>query len=508
MSVEVLEVERKYDVGPDAHVPALAGVVPGATEGDPQTFELVATYYDTPDLALRNGRTTLRRRTGGADAGWHLKMPAALGRLEVQLPAGKGDTVPAELRALVRALSRREPLAPVAELRTTRVLHPVLDAEGALLVEVADDRVTAKLLQDPAPPLRWREWEAELGSGQDSDLDAVAERLLDAGAEVSTSASKVGRVLARHPAAEQQLWWRRPAPLPNRPSAGLVLHLHLAEQVAELVARDPQVRRDQADAVHKMRVATRRLRSALKTFRPLLDRAQTDPLRDELRWLAAELGAARDAEVMRDRLLALLDDEPALLVLGPVRQTVTDVLGRRYRQAHLRAVAALDSDRYLDLLDSLDALVGQPSLQPRAGKPADTVLPPLVGRAHRALGTALANADAASGTERDELLHEARKQAKQVRYACEAVRPVVGKPARRLADRVTALQEILGEHQDSVVLREALLELGAMSGRAGRNGFTFGRLHGLEQARSEGSGAGWRRAARRTRTGKVTDWLP
>ena len=86
-------------------------------------------------------------------------------------------------------------------------------------------------------------------------------------------------------------------------SAGSAVQAHLAEQVAELVARDPQTRRDRRTRLHRMRVATRRLRSALATFRPLLDRTRTDPLREELRWLAGVLGAARDAEVMHARLL-------------------------------------------------------------------------------------------------------------------------------------------------------------------------------------------------------------
>ena len=85
-----------------------------------------------------------------------------------------------------------------------------------------------------------------------------------------------------------------------------------------------------------MRVATRRLRSALATFRPLLDREQTEPLREELKWIAGMLGAARDAEVMQERLTGLLSEQPVELVIGPVQQHIDRELRTAYRTAHER----------------------------------------------------------------------------------------------------------------------------------------------------------------------------
>ncbi|MCW2613576.1 MAG: domain containing protein [Frankiales bacterium] len=498
MSTGALEVERKYDVDETAQVPPLSGVVDGAVVGPVVEHLLVATYLDTPDLRLRSRGTTLRHRAGGTDAGWHLKLPAAGGRLELGCPGDDpAAPVPAELQALVRSVVRDRPLAPVAELRTTRVVHPVRGADGRVLVEVVDDHVEARLLgPDDVAPMAWREWEAELVTGDEAALDAVAARLQAAGAVPSGSSSKVGRVLGRHPAASAEPWWSPAPALPRRPTAGQVLTAHLAAQVDELLLRDPQVRRDEPDAVHRMRVACRRLRSALSTFGPLLDRTRTDPLRDELRRLAAELGAARDVEVLHERLRALLADEPPELLLGPVRQTVDDLLRRRYREAHARAVEALDGDRHLALLDALDALVADPPLRRRAARPAPDVLPTLVRRQHARLRHRLEQADRLAGSEQDVVLHEARKLAKRLRYACEAVEPVAGAAARRLAQDATALQDALGEHQDSVVTRDVLRELGAVSSRAGRNGFTFGRLHGLEQARAEASQDRWRDSAR------------
>lgn len=513
MGGAVLEVERKYDVPERASMPTLVGVVPGAVVDPVTVRELVATYLDTPDLRLRATSTTLRHRSGDDDAGWHLKLPARDGRLEVRvdgdLPPGAPPDVPAELRALVRAVARTAPLEPVAELRTRRTVHALRDDAGRLLVEVVDDEVSAVLLADGSVE-RWREWEAELASadaGGDALLDAVERALLAAGARPSRSASKVGRVLERHPRAQAAPWWRPPAQEGRGGTAGDVVRAHLAGQVAELTRLDPRVRRDEDDAVHRMRVTTRRLRSALTTFRPLLDRSRTDPVRAELRWLAAVLGGARDAEVVHARVRALLAAEPPELVLGPVVQTADDLLGRRYRLQHEEVVRTLDGDRYLALLDALDGLVETPPWRPRAHRSAGDVLPRLVGRAYDRLDAGLARARPLSGPEQEEALHTARKQAKQVRYACEAVAPVFPR-ARQLAKAVTALQEALGDQQDSVVVREVLRELGAMSSRAGRNGFTFGRLHALEQLRGSpgADGTGWQELWQRAGRRRLHRW--
>ena len=110
----------------------------------------------------------------------------------------------------------------------------------------------------------------------------------------------------------------------------------------------------------------------------------------------------------------------------------------------------------------------------------------VVAKAVRRANRSLRNADAlAAGPERDEHLHEMRKAAKRLRYAAEAIRPVRGRPAKRLVRQVKAVQELLGEHQDSVVARGLLRELGASAPAGGGNGFAFGWLMRDEQARAE-----------------------
>jgi inorganic triphosphatase YgiF len=202
--VSALEVERKYDVEADTALPDL-----GATEEwavrPAERFALDATYVDTADLALRHARTTLRRRTGGHDEGWHLKRPAGADRQELRLPLQ--DDLPEQLAALVRDQVGGRPLQPVAHLATDRTVHVLSDAAGVPLAEVADDRVTARRLPGGAP-LQWREWEVELLGDDRAVLDRVEAVLLAAGARPSSTGSKVGRVLSTPPGTSAVL----PAP--------------------------------------------------------------------------------------------------------------------------------------------------------------------------------------------------------------------------------------------------------------------------------------------------------
>ncbi|HEU0103904.1 MAG TPA: CYTH and CHAD domain-containing protein [Mycobacteriales bacterium] len=512
MATSAVEIERKYDVPAGLAVPdlsALPGVAALVSEG----YELDATYFDTDDLALRAAGMTLRRRTGGGDAGWHLKLPYGVDREEIHLDLGDdSDVVPAELQALVRARSRQQELVPVARLATTRGVHRLLDQDGAVLAELADDVVRGQTLggatPGETPELRWREWEVELGAGPRVLLDAAEQSLLGAGAVPSGSGSKVGRVLGARPQPDgRPPWWQRKPVTSRKVTAGGVVVAHLREQVEELLARDPQVRRDQPDALHKMRVATRRLRSALQSFRPLLDRAEVDPLRAELQWLAGVLGAVRDTEVMHARLRALVAEQDPELVVGPVAARIDTVLSARYRQAHDVVLAELEGARYLRLLDDLDALVDDPPLLPDARRRAAQVLAGPVRKTWKRLDRAMTEAEQATGQEQDLLLHEARKDAKRARYAAEAVAGYYGRPATAYAKEVTRLQEVLGEHQDGVVTREALRELASAADEAGESAFTYGRLHGLEQARAEQAAARWREVHARASDRSLRRWL-
>jgi CHAD domain-containing protein len=211
----------------------------------------------------------------------------------------------------------------------------------------------------------------------------------------------------------------------------------------------------------------------LGVYRRLLDRGVTDPLRDELKWLGRKLSPARDLEVLEERLGEALDDLPPELVVGPVRARLTRHFSPERAAARKRVERTLRGKRYLRLLDALDRLVTDPPLRGRASRRAKKELPRHLRRAHRKVSRRVAAADGDSG-----LLHSARKAAKQLRYGAEVAEPVVGK---RIRKRAKAMTKVLGEHQDSVVARPVIRELGMTAHLAGENGFTYGLLHAREQ---------------------------
>ncbi|MFB6438199.1 CHAD domain-containing protein [Streptomyces sp. NPDC056411] len=538
MADTVREIERKYEADDDTRLPDLVCVDRVATVEEGGVEALDALYYDTADQRLAADGITLRRRTGGRDAGWHLKLPVAPGvRDEVRAPLS--DAPPAELTALVRSRVLRQELVPLVRLRTRRTVRVLRDAAGAALAEVAVDEVGAaraaasgkatapgKAAAGRAAEARWREIEVELtGEGGDPALlDEVGRALTAAGARPATSPSKLARALAETGPAPA-----RAAPTggkgagkrarsgkggkggkgPGRQggggkadrTAGDVVLRYVREQVRVIVELDPAVRRDLPDSVHQMRVATRRLRSAFRSYTAVLDRAATAPIGLELQWIAAELGVDRDREVLTERFQQALAGVPVTLRLGPVAARLRTWSQRRRTGSRGRLLAVLDGDRYLALLETLHALAAEPPLRAAAARPAPEVLARAVLKDHRRLARRMQAAlDAPAGQARDEALHGARKAAKRTRYAAEAAVPGLGRPARKFAKRTKRVQQLLGDHQDSVVARGALRELATQAQQAGEGGFTFGLLYGREEAlaadRERQLPEVWRKAAR------------
>ena len=479
MATVVREIERKYDPAAGAAaaldaVKAMTGTAGVAAISQQGEQLLDAVYYDAADLRLIGTGITLRRRTGGEDAGWHLKLPAGADtRDEIRLPlAAASGAVPEELAALVRAHTRGTALAPVVRIQTSRRVLRLLDGASRTLAEIAADHVSAGPAGRSAAT-SWDEIEAELVTGGPALLTAIDTQLRRAGARPAATATKLQRALAgRLPAAGAA---REPAPLTrNSPAAEVVLG-YVRDQVAAISRYDPLVRRDEPDAVHQMRVATRRARSALQAFGTIIDRDATRPLCAELKWLAATLGPARDGEVMLARLTADLAAIPPALVVGPVETRITAHFTAELAQARQTALAALDGQRYLRLLDDLDALLSDPPLTPRATRTAGKALAKPVRRAARRLQRALAAVPGAE--DRDAAIHEARKATKRARYAAEAAVPALGRTASRQAAQAKELQQLLGDHHDSVVARAVLLELAGKARAAGEDTFTYGLMH-------------------------------
>ncbi|MEU1671522.1 CYTH and CHAD domain-containing protein [Streptomyces roseifaciens] len=517
MADTLREIERKYEAGGPAaaaSLPDLSRVAGVATVTDEGTHELDAVYYDTADRRLAAAGITLRRRTGGSDEGWHLKLPVAPGvRDEIRAPLS--PDVPRALASLVRARVRRAGLVPLVRIRSRREVSRLLDPQGTLLAEASADKVRADRIGDGGRSARWTEFEVELGSGTDpAFLDTVEECLLEEGLRPSDAPSKLARALqeteggkkAGEKAGEKEAKkeTKKPGKKGDRGpvTAGDHVLAYVRRQIDALLAYDTAVRRDTEDSVHQMRVATRRLRSAFRTYRDVLDREVTDPLGAELKWLAEELGADRDREVVAERLKEALGELPGTLVLGPVRARLRIYAAGRAQSTRKRLAALLDSDRYLTLLDALDALLAGPPLRRAAALPAPEVLAGavlhdyerLAGRVEHALATG-------RGPERDTALHDARKAAKRARYAAEAATPALGKPAKRFTRRMKDVQSLLGDHQDSVMTRTALRTLAAEAHAAGESTFTLGLLYGREERRAAWDEVElqlvWRKASRK-----------
>jgi len=577
VATEHTEIERKFDVEETFALPDLAGVPGVASVGAPVVHELAATYYDTADLRLARARITLRRRTGGPDDGWHLKLPAAAGaRRELHSPLGRAlKSPPRAVLQPVLGVVRRAPAGQVATLHTRRTVVPLLSEDGRVLAEVADDHVTGTAFPATAGEATvvttWREVEVELVDGDEELLGAVGAELVVSGARASASPAKLTRVLAdrlagpppapvadeaddeddagadageeagagatpvveeplptgkkarakevarraeaakkaakqakkaRKAAAEEAAEAARLAAVPK---AGEVVVAALGGQLEALQRADLMVRTGVPDGVHQVRVAARRIRSVLAAYRPVLDRARTDAVRDELQWLGQELSGTRDAEVSLEHLRELVAAQPPEFVLGPVaaRLQQAEIQGETQGTGH--AVATLGLPRYLDLLDTLHALVAAPPLAQRATEPAADVLAEVLRHTVRRLQKLVDTAEDAEFAEDgpdggaphgaaespyELALHEVRKAGKRVRYTAEVAAPVLDAGGRKngavmgVVDAMKQLQDVLGDRQDTGVTRELCRTQGLAAFAAGENAWTYGRLHALEEMRA------------------------
>lgn len=475
-----VELEVKFDVPASATSPSFDNLTSVSRVETLPSQSLDAVYYDTPGHDLATKWVTLRRRTGGGDAGWHLKLPdGGDGRTEVHAPletpldartSAAGTKVPEGLVDVVRAIVRDRPLMPVAHICTTRRLQLLYGADDLPLAEFADDEVTAWRI-DPADgsPLAaqcWHEWELEVSEsrvGGDSDetpeqlLHRLGVRLQEAGAVPAGHGSKLAKVLGT-------------APAPSPPSDPV--HAEALEQIDELLKWDRAMRADAFDSVHQMRVIIRKIRSLLQASEGAFGLTDDASILRELRELAAVLGVARDAEVLAERYERALAALPPELVRGPVRERLVGGVQRTYRSGRRRSLAAMRSQRYFQLLDELDALAQNP---PPTAAPVGKHAP--IDVAYRRLRKAAKSAKAAAtsdGDDRDHALHQLRKKAKRLRYIAAAVdRPEIAAPAK-------TIQTLLGDHQDSVVSRAHLSDVAAAAHAAGEDTFTYGLLYQQE----------------------------
>ncbi len=475
-----LEVERKFDVVESTVSPSFEGIAAVARVEKSPTQELDAVYFDTAAQDLARNRVTLRRRTGGPDAGWHLKLPAGPdARTEIHAPLGASDdAVPSELLDVVLAIVRDRPVQPVARITTRRETQVLYGADGAALAEFCNDQVIAWLAGtseagesgDIGPAeQQWREWELELvqddaasnGTDDRELLNRLSNRLLDAGAVPAGHGSKLARVLGS----------TSPEPSETQPPADPV-HRAVAEQVQELLLWDRAVRVDADDAVHQMRVTTRKIRSLLSDSHESFGLEDGAWIIDELRELAGVLGVARDAEVLGERYQRSLDELPMELVRGPIRERLVEGARRRYQTGLRRSLTAMRTQRYFRLLDALEALVAESPTTTAGDQPESVTIDAAYKRVRKAAKNAaqVGEDDQASEEAKDEALHKIRKRSKRLRYTKAAT------GADKVSQMAKDIQSLLGDHQDSVVSREHLVHQVQAAHAAGEDTFTYGLL--------------------------------
>lgn len=505
MGSDHVEVEAKYSVAVEAALPSFDDLAGVATVDAPVHQELAADYFDTDDLRLTRLGITLRRRSGGDDAGWHLKVPIAGARHEAHEPSTADRAPPGPLLEALDGVVRGRALSPLVTIRTSREVHRLRDDRGSVLAEVADDRVRAERWTPGDRAMTWREWEIELVDGEAALLTRVSRRFEAAGAEAAAHASKLARALGGRGEA---VGGASGEDGETHEHARDVVWAHLRDLVAQLLRWDVLVRRDVEDSVHQMRVTVRRLRSALATFRPMFDREQIEPLRAELKWLGLLLGDARDAEVLRDRIRDLAEGEdPRLLDQGTIASAHHE-LTRRYRDHHDRLVRELRSSRYATLVDDMEHLVTDPPWTPGDDDHKAGVLRKRVRHDWTRVVAAVARAEEVLDVEdRQRSLHEARKAAKRARYAAEPLVPIYGADAERFVKAVGKVQESLGDLNDALVAMQELQQLATSETPGDHNTLTLGLLHTREQEAADESEARFKKAWRGAKRRKMLRWL-
>jgi CHAD domain-containing protein len=469
-ATEMVERERKFEATDRIEIPD----VPGTSVAGRSEVRLTATYWDTVHRRLLRWGHTLRHRraSDGSEDRWTLKLSipspkknGELRRIEAHVPGG-GLYPPPAIRGLARAVLRRAVLRPIATIVTDRHRVELAGGSPTQRIELSDDRVSSVVGLRRGPSFRQIEVEP---AGPDADelTDEVASALVGAGA-VPTEASKLTTVLGGTPEPEIVL-----------PSAGArmtirdVIRFAIGSGGSRLIANDP-IARIGADpeAIHKARVATRRLRSDLKTLGSLLDPTTVEWLRDELRWVGELLGSVRDADVLIARVREL---EDGLRVEPGATRAIVAELEHDRRQSHDALVEALASRRYVTLIGELVAAASDPPLADGVDGDARarSTLRKLVRKDWRRVSRAVKQL---APDPDDAALHEIRKRAKRARYGAELAASALGDDTDRLAERLADLQDVLGELQDSVVADERLTALVGTGRIDGMAAFAAGRL--------------------------------
>ena len=370
----------------------------------------------------------------------------------------------------VAGLLAGETLEQVATLVTTRTAYRLRNANGELVLEIADDQVESGL-RGESTLQSWREVEVELGpAGKKKDLKRAGKLLLAAGATPSTTRTKLDRALGPTLPDGQAV-----AIKPG--TVGELVGAYLGAQCDVLASNDVGLRTG-APAVHQTRVAARRLRSTLRVFGDVVDADPAEELNNELAWYAELLGQVRDREVLGSELTNRIADLPPEQVRGPVEAEITKTLATERDDATQRLNEAMRTPRYQHLMQLLRGWKTAPPLSD-AAEAEDKTAAKYVNEAKRKADKRLRKAD-----DDVEQLHRARKAFKRARYAAELVEPANAE-MKQIAQDAKELQTLLGEHQDSIVAAEFLARMSSADNVAtGESVFTYGVLMANELHRA------------------------
>lgn len=435
--------------------------------------DFTETFYDTAGGRLGLAGFVLRRRIENGKGLWRLSVVCeGVPTLDVEAPGGPAGP-PEELRELVSAASAGFEFAPVLRTRTHATgLRVKAGSRSLAKIRVA----SIALLDGQRTTGSFSEIELEQLAATRKELARLESVLRKSGAKRTNGAGPLEKALAREPQPELPL-----------PSTSLErLRPYLREQYARMLAHDPGVRvGSDPEDVHQMRVATRRLRSVLKTAAPILDRAWVAEMRSELAWLGGELGPARDLDV----LIPYLREEAGRMdpadrkALAPLFKKLDDS-----RAAARRGILeALRSERYLALLASIEAAAAGP---PPGGAGS---LRAEVRNEFKRLRKAMRQVEEEPT---DEAIHKARIKGKRARYATELLEQELGKPGVKLIDAAKAFQDAAGEHHDAVVA-EARIRALLRGVRAQRTALAAGILVSRQRNRRAAAAAALPKAWRR-----------
>lgn len=462
---------------------------------------LNAEYADSADLRLLRWGATLSHERG---AGWRLRDD----RVDVTVP-GISGTVPAPAGDLAFGIARGESVAVRARMRITRRGVDVVGPDGMALAAVRVDEVDV----DRPRPARATPGLDGTAAESPGVFEFTVVRLVRGPAARGKLVERLRRRIERQGCVPVTRTWTPSlamsasgaapelAPVRAGPDASLgsVVTAALAASVLRLVGHDPLTRvGEDPEGVHQMRVATRRLRSDLRTFASVLDHAVVTPLREELAWLAAVLGEVRDADVLGERLAL-----EVTALSGPDRVAGERILARLVEDkaaARDRLLEAMTSRRYAQLLDGLVCLARKPPLIGKPNKKAAKAAALLVP--DRRLRRAIKRLGPDPG---DRALHKVRIKAKRCRYAAEALVGVFGKEAERYAALMVRCQDVLGAHADAVFAQDWLRRAAAHGSR--QEAFVAGYLAARERARAAAQRAAWPALRDQVLARDVRRWL-